>query len=187
MRAFQFTALSAAAAGALFFSVGWAADRSPDRPADCEDEVLMKQMALRDALIEGVAEGRVSVEAAAAQFLEMDRARPEVLTQVRERFPAPTDEESARLQVIAFAELHRRSLTAGGAGLKRRAGVQPPAAGGGEGSSGPAQGSRTRKVVPRPDSVSKSMVPPWDSTALLQIASPSPVPPEARERALSTR
>jgi hypothetical protein len=44
-----------------------------------------------------------------------------------------------------------------------------------------------QKVLPRPGSVSKPIVPPCASTMLLQIASPSPCPPEARERALSTR
>ena len=39
----------------------------------------------------------------------------------------------------------------------------------------------------KPSSLSTRMCPPWAWTMCLAIASPSPVPPDSRERALSTR
>ena len=42
-------------------------------------------------------------------------------------------------------------------------------------------------VVPLPSSLEALIVPPWSSTICLTMDSPSPVPPVARERALSTR
>jgi Phage integrase family len=50
-----------------------------------------------------------------------------------------------------------------------------------------AHGRRTQNVLPYPGAVSKPIVSPCASTMLLQIASPSPLPPDARDRALSTR
>src|SRR5262249_50486089 len=48
-------------------------------------------------------------------------------------------------------------------------------------------GSRTSNVVPSFSSPVKVMAPTWASTMLLQIASPRPLPPSSRDRALSTR
>jgi len=48
-------------------------------------------------------------------------------------------------------------------------------------------GSHTVNVLPFPASLCASMRPPCASTIHLQIASPKPVPPFSRERALSTR
>ena len=50
-----------------------------------------------------------------------------------------------------------------------------------------ATGSVTRTVVPRPGSLSMRSWPPWANTRCLTIASPRPVPPSSRDRALSTR
>src|SRR5439155_25152035 len=51
----------------------------------------------------------------------------------------------------------------------------------------PAEGSRTRTVVPRPSVLSIPSAPSCACTMCLTIASPSPVPPSARDRAFSTR
>jgi HAD-hyrolase-like protein len=50
-----------------------------------------------------------------------------------------------------------------------------------------AQESHTRTVVPRPGSLSIRKSPLCANTRCLTIASPSPVPPSSRDRALSTR
>ena len=50
-----------------------------------------------------------------------------------------------------------------------------------------AAGNEISNVVPRPSSLSTSIVPPWFSTTCFTIASPSPVPPVSLERARSTR
>jgi len=50
-----------------------------------------------------------------------------------------------------------------------------------------AAGSVNKKVDPWLSSLSARIVPPCASTMCLAMASPSPVPPDSRERALSTR
>jgi hypothetical protein len=45
----------------------------------------------------------------------------------------------------------------------------------------------TQNVLPSPGLLSKPMAPPWLATMLWQMARPSPLPPEARDLALSTR
>src|SRR5207245_5163542 len=54
-------------------------------------------------------------------------------------------------------------------------------------ASSPPTFSQTRTVVPRPGSLSILSWPPWANTRCLTIASPRPVPPSSRDRALSTR
>ena len=58
-------------------------------------------------------------------------------------------------------------------------------AGAGSGGLGPAAIEK-RNTLPRPGSLSTSMVPPRSSTRRLQIASPSPVPPKRRVVEAST-
>src|SRR6185437_183101 len=53
--------------------------------------------------------------------------------------------------------------------------------------SSPASRSRTVKTDPSPSSLAMSSRPRWRLTICLTIARPSPVPPMARERAVSTR
>ena len=48
-------------------------------------------------------------------------------------------------------------------------------------------GRHTEKVEPTPSSLSISRMPRWRLTMCLTMARPSPVPPTARERAVSTR
>lgn len=50
-----------------------------------------------------------------------------------------------------------------------------------------ATGSVKWKVAPEPSSLSAQMRPLWARTICLAMASPRPVPPDSRERALSTR
>src|SRR6478609_8171557 len=50
-----------------------------------------------------------------------------------------------------------------------------------------AAGSSMVKVDPRPGSDQTDTLPPWLSATCLTIARPRPVPPVARERAVSTR
>ena len=50
-----------------------------------------------------------------------------------------------------------------------------------------AVGRVNRKVLPWLSSLSARMEPPWASMMCLAMARPSPVPPDSRERALSTR
>ncbi len=51
----------------------------------------------------------------------------------------------------------------------------------------PAAGSQTVKVAPSPSRLSIASWPRWRLTMCLTIARPSPVPPTARDRPLSTR
>ena len=55
------------------------------------------------------------------------------------------------------------------------------------GWSGISRGRTRVKVEPRPGVDHNSTVPPWSAATCLTIDSPRPVPPVARERALSTR
>ena len=50
-----------------------------------------------------------------------------------------------------------------------------------------ANGSITWKLEPRPSSLSTATLPPWALTRRCTIASPSPLPPVSRARALSVR
>ena len=63
----------------------------------------------------------------------------------------------------------------------------PPAAVAPGQAPGAAAGRRTVNVLPPPTRLSTARVPPASSTKPLQIASPSPKCPSARERALSAR
>ena len=53
--------------------------------------------------------------------------------------------------------------------------------------AGMARGRVKKKVEPWPSALSTRMRPPWASTMCLAMARPRPVPPDSRERALSTR
>jgi len=58
---------------------------------------------------------------------------------------------------------------------------------GGAATGTTSRGRLTRTVVPTSGSLAMCSAPPWAATRCLTMASPSPVPPSSRERALSTR
>ena len=77
-------------------------------------EASKASLEVRLALADAVIDGRTSPEEAAAEFLKLDRTRPELLDELRRRFRAATDEESALLQVREFVatRAHDRAVRA---------------------------------------------------------------------------
>ena len=103
----------------------------------------------------------------------------------------PLRDPGARARPMA-AEEHLQPFPCGVRGEARgRAGVRdsadPRRTGRIFGQTDAAAGNRIVNVVPRPSSLSTSIVPPWFSTTCFTIARPSPVPPVSRDRARSTR
>jgi two-component sensor histidine kinase/PAS domain-containing protein len=111
--------------------------------------------------------------------------------------PPPAPGRRRRLMPAAVADDRRRGarggaryrappLLAAGSAAARSAAAGPAAAGAAAGAAA-AAGSHTRKTLPFPSSLSISSTPRCRFTMCFTMASPSPVPPIARPRPLSTR
>ena len=129
MNSFRLTALFALSlaaflAGASYFSPSWAREAGLDvwslstlreeiadtecdeRELDCDIRAVTQRNAIRGEVVKGVVEGRLSLEEAGHEFLELNRAIPGRVETMRSVFPAPSDEESAQLQVLSFVRVY---------------------------------------------------------------------------------
>jgi len=69
-----------------------------------EDEDRMQRVAIKEETALDMLDGRLTVEEAAAQFLEVASSDPEALENMR-LSPGDTDEERALFQLISFARV----------------------------------------------------------------------------------
>ena len=95
----------------------------------------------------------------------------------------PTQGNEVKVPTFEIPECHnknRSDIDEAGSGWTAEAAVPTYAV-------AQAVGRVKRKVLPWPSSLSARMEPPWASMMCLAIARPRPVPPDSRERALSTR
>ena len=83
---------------------------------------------------------------------------------------------------LCFGEAIQACFGAGFSGLAQGRFAVPAL-----GPKGYAVGRVKTKVLPRVSSLSARMEPPWARMMCLAMARPKPVPPDSRERALSTR
>jgi hypothetical protein len=69
-------------------------------------EAVAVRTAMKDDLVQQLVNGRLSLAAAAGQFLDLNSQSPDCLSVMRAHFPGRTDTESAARNVIEYAR-HR--------------------------------------------------------------------------------
>src|SRR5262245_53562792 len=73
-------------------------------PVSAEDEDRMQRVAIKEETALDMLDGRLTVEEAAAQFLEVASSDPASLEYLR-LSPGDTDEERALFQLVSFARI----------------------------------------------------------------------------------
>lgn len=68
-----------------------------------EDEDILRRIAIKESIITTLITRRITLAEATAQFTELNSARPDYASTLRNTFPGDTDLEKAARNVIAFA------------------------------------------------------------------------------------
>jgi hypothetical protein len=68
-----------------------------------EDDDILHRIAIKESIITALIDRRITLADATAQFMELNSARPEYMTALRNAFPGETDLEKVARNVIAFA------------------------------------------------------------------------------------
>src|SRR5262245_1705481 len=79
---------------------------------DVEDEIVLRRIARKEALVQELLAGRMGLLETAAWFRELNAERPDYLPMIRNAFPGSTDDERYCRNVIYYAQSY---LNASGA------------------------------------------------------------------------
>lgn len=79
-----------------------AADAEDDRLTTEDDDVL-RRIAIKDAIVQELIAGRITLATATDRFTELNVGRPRYLAALRDGYPGATDQEKFARNVISFA------------------------------------------------------------------------------------
>jgi hypothetical protein len=85
----------------LHEEVAAAAEQS--RELQAEDDDIQQRIVVKEALIADLIAGRTTLAEVTAQFLILNKARPEYMAVIRAHFPGSTDQEKVARNVIDYA------------------------------------------------------------------------------------